>query len=72
MTTYSPEPQRPDAWLEAGCPASCDLGDLNRTGPRGPKALSSSPTPAVFFNCSSPVASTPPSPALNCFLGGSC
>lgn len=36
MTTYSPEPQLLDAGLEAGCPASCDLGDLNRTGPRGP------------------------------------
>lgn len=69
MTTYSPEPQLLDAWLEVGCPASCDLGDLNRTDPRGP---GHSFRQAVFFNRSSPVASTPPSPALSCFLGGNC
>lgn len=32
VTTYSPEPQLWGSWPEVGCPASCDLGDLNRKG----------------------------------------
>lgn len=60
MTTYSPEPQLLDTWLEVGCPASCDLGGLNRTGSR---ALRLS-FPSLF-----PLITTPPSAVLNCFLG---